>query len=68
MFCEKLGVKHELIAPSSPQQNGVAKRKNRTLVKKGRSMLMAVQLPTKFLPKAVSTTGYLSNIPPTKAI
>jgi transposase InsO family protein len=31
-FCSKEGIRRELIAPHNPQQNGVAKRKNRTIV------------------------------------
>ena len=31
-FCNKEGIQRELIAPHNPQQNGVAKRKNRTIV------------------------------------
>ncbi|WMV33710.1 hypothetical protein MTR67_027095 [Solanum verrucosum] len=30
-FCEKNDITHEVSAPYAPQQNGVAKRKNRTL-------------------------------------
>ena len=31
-FCSKEGIRRELIAPHNPQQNGVAERKNRTIV------------------------------------
>ena len=31
-FCSKEGIRRELIAPHNPQQNGVPKRKNRTIV------------------------------------
>ena len=31
-FCSKEGIQRELIAPHNPQQNGVAERKNRTIV------------------------------------
>ena len=31
-FCRKEGIRRELIAPHNPQQNGVAERKNKTIV------------------------------------
>ena len=31
-FCAKEGIQRELIAPHNPQRNGVAERKNRTIV------------------------------------
>ncbi|GJT92614.1 ribonuclease H-like domain-containing protein [Tanacetum coccineum] len=38
-FCEMKGIKRELSVARTPQQNGVAKRKNRTLIKAARTML-----------------------------
>ena len=35
----KEGIRRELIAPHNPQQNGVAERKNRTIVGAARVML-----------------------------
>ena len=31
-YCSAAGIKKELIVPYNPQQNGVAKRKNRTII------------------------------------
>jgi transposase InsO family protein len=31
-FLDEEGIKHEFLAPYTPQQNGVAERKNRTLI------------------------------------
>ena len=42
------GIRHELIVLKSPEQNGVAKRLNRTLVESVQSMLSDAQLPHKF--------------------
>lgn len=63
-----MGIRREFTAPYSPQQNGIAEHKNRTLVDKARSMLNARKLPTKFWAEAIATTAYLSNISPTQAI
>ena len=44
-FCSKEGIRRELITPHNPQQNGVAKRKNRTIVGATRAMLHDQGLP-----------------------
>jgi hypothetical protein len=36
-FCRDVGIKRELTTPYNPQQNGVAKRKNRTMLERSRS-------------------------------
>nr|GEV36490.1 hypothetical protein [Tanacetum cinerariifolium] len=38
-FCEKKGIKREFSVAMTPQQNGVAERKNRTLIEATRTML-----------------------------
>ena len=38
-FLDDEGIKHEFSAPYTPQQNGVAERKNRTLIEMARTML-----------------------------
>jgi len=44
-FCKVEGIRRELIAPHNPQQNGVAERKNRTIVGAAREMLDDQGLP-----------------------
>ena len=61
------GVRHELIIPKNPQQNGVAEHMNRTLVETVRSMLCHANLPHNFWAEALSTATYLRNRSPTKA-
>ena len=67
-FCEKNGIHRELTAPYTPEQNGVAERKNRTVVEMARSMMNVVGLPKKFWAEAVATAVYILNISPTKAV
>ena len=67
-YLRKEGVRHELTIPKTPEQNGVAERMNRTLVKSVRSMLSHAKLPHKFWPEALSTAVYLQNLSPTKAV
>ncbi|GKC39790.1 retrovirus-related pol polyprotein from transposon TNT 1-94, partial [Tanacetum coccineum] len=67
-FCDDHGIKRELTAPYPPEQNGVAERKNRTVVEMTRSMLKSKGLPNSFLAEGVATAVYLLNISPTKAV
>ncbi|GJW11182.1 putative ribonuclease H-like domain-containing protein, partial [Tanacetum coccineum] len=45
----------------TPQKNGVAERRNRTLIKVARTMLADSKLPTTFWAEAVSTACYVHN-------
>jgi transposase InsO family protein len=47
-YLKTVGIQQQLTAPYSPQQNGIAERKNRTLVEMARCMLIESKLP-KFL-------------------
>ncbi|GJV57406.1 putative ribonuclease H-like domain-containing protein [Tanacetum coccineum] len=47
-FCEKKGIKKEFSVARTPQQNGVAERRNRTLIEAARTMLADSKLPTTF--------------------
>ena len=51
----------EKTIPGTPQQNGVAKRMNRTLNERARSMRLHAGLPKTFWADAVSTAAYLIN-------
>ncbi|CAL1407138.1 unnamed protein product [Linum trigynum] len=62
------GIKRQLTVRYTPQQNGVAERKNRTIVEMARSMLKAKKLPNNLWAEAVNTTIYILNISPTKAV
>ncbi|GJS04983.1 ribonuclease H-like domain-containing protein [Tanacetum coccineum] len=54
-FCEMKGIKREFSVARTPQQNGVAKRRNRTLIEAARTMLVDSKLPTTFWAEAVNT-------------
>ncbi|GKB76769.1 putative ribonuclease H-like domain-containing protein [Tanacetum coccineum] len=60
-FCEIKGIKREFSMARTPQQNDVAERKNRTLIKAARTMLVDSRLPTTFRAEAVNTTCYVLN-------
>ncbi|GJU69936.1 putative ribonuclease H-like domain-containing protein [Tanacetum coccineum] len=60
-LCEIKGIKREFSVARTPQQNGVAERKNRTLIEATRTMLADSKLPTTFWAEAVNTTCYVQN-------
>ncbi|GJY69868.1 putative ribonuclease H-like domain-containing protein [Tanacetum coccineum] len=60
-FCEMKGIKREFSIARTPQQNGVAKRKNRTLIEAAKTMLADSKLPTTFWAEAVNTACYVQN-------
>ncbi|GKC62022.1 putative ribonuclease H-like domain-containing protein [Tanacetum coccineum] len=60
-FCERKGIKREFSVPRTPQKNGVAERKNRTLIEAARTMLADSKLPTTFWAEAVNTACYVQN-------
>ncbi|GKB65332.1 putative ribonuclease H-like domain-containing protein [Tanacetum coccineum] len=60
-FCGLKGIKREFSVARTPQQNGVAERKNRTLIEAARTMLAESLLPTVFWAKAVITACYVLN-------
>ncbi|GJR91797.1 retrovirus-related pol polyprotein from transposon TNT 1-94 [Tanacetum coccineum] len=55
------GIKREFSVARTLQQNRVAERKNRTLIKAARTMLADSLLPTTFWVEAVSTACYVQN-------
>ncbi|GKB54508.1 putative reverse transcriptase domain-containing protein [Tanacetum coccineum] len=60
-FYGSKGIKREYSNARTPQQNGVADRKNRTLIEAARTMLEDSFLPTTFWAEAVSTAFYVLN-------
>ncbi|GJU09377.1 putative ribonuclease H-like domain-containing protein, partial [Tanacetum coccineum] len=60
-FCGSKGIKREYSNARTPQQNGVAKRKNRTLIEAARTMLADSFLPNTFWAEAVSIACYVLN-------
>ncbi|GJX80403.1 retrovirus-related pol polyprotein from transposon TNT 1-94, partial [Tanacetum coccineum] len=60
-FCREKGIKREYSVARTPQQNGIAERKNRTLIEAARTMLADSKLPTTFWAEVVSTACYVQN-------
>ncbi|GJR79871.1 putative ribonuclease H-like domain-containing protein [Tanacetum coccineum] len=57
-FCGNKGIKQEYSNARTPQQNGVAKRMNKTLIEAAKTMLADSLLPTTLWAEAVSTACY----------
>ena len=64
----ELGILSQLTAPGTPQQNGVAEHRNRTLLEMVRCMLSYSTLPTSFWGHAIETSNNILNVVPSKSI
>nr|GEX68678.1 hypothetical protein [Tanacetum cinerariifolium] len=60
-YYEKVGISHETSVARSPQQNGVVKRLNRTLIKAARTMLIYAKASLLLWAEAVATACYTKN-------
>ena len=67
-FLERHGICAQYTMPGTPQQNGVSKRRNRTLMEMVRSMMSHSSLPLSLWMYALKTTMYLLNRVPSKAV
>nr|GEV98794.1 reverse transcriptase domain-containing protein [Tanacetum cinerariifolium] len=60
-FCSQKGIKREFSNARTPQQNGVAERRNRTLIEAAKTMLADTKLPVTLWAEAVNTACYVQN-------
>nr|GFB11776.1 ribonuclease H-like domain-containing protein [Tanacetum cinerariifolium] len=60
-FCEMKGIRREFSVAMTPRKNGVAERKNRTLIKETRTMLADCKFLTTFWAEAVNIACYVQN-------
>jgi hypothetical protein len=60
-FLDEEGIKHEILAPYTPQQNGVAERKNHTLIKMTRTMLDKYKTSVRFWAEVINTMCHATN-------
>ncbi|KAJ0938273.1 putative RNA-directed DNA polymerase [Helianthus annuus] len=61
VYCDERGILHEFSTAYTPQQNGVAERKNRALIETARMMLADSKLLVNFWAEAVSAACYTLN-------
>ncbi|UYV74313.1 hypothetical protein LAZ67_11002983 [Cordylochernes scorpioides] len=67
-YLKSLGIVHELTAPYTPEQNGIAERDNRTIVESARCLLHGRKMPLELWAEAVNTAVYLLNRCTTKVL
>jgi len=67
-FCEEKGIKRHLTIRGTPKQNGVAERKNCTLLNMVRLMMAQANLPISFWGDTLLTATYILNRVPSKSV
>ncbi|RVW82546.1 Retrovirus-related Pol polyprotein from transposon TNT 1-94 [Vitis vinifera] len=67
-FMSQHGILHQSSCAHTPQQNGVAERKNRHLVETARTLLLHSNVPFRFWGDAVLTACYLINRMPSSVL
>ncbi|MCO5596320.1 hypothetical protein L7F22_050381 [Adiantum nelumboides] len=67
-FLKKHGIQRQFTCRYTPQQNGVAERKNRLIAKVARALMSEKNVPHCYWAEAVSTAVYIMNRTPTAAV
>ena len=67
-FLQENGIVAQYSTPGEPQQNGVAKRRNRTLMNMVRSMMSYSMLPINLWMEALKTAIHILNRAPSKSV
>ncbi|GJY07568.1 retrovirus-related pol polyprotein from transposon TNT 1-94 [Tanacetum coccineum] len=60
-YFSKEGIRHETSTARTPEQNGIVKRRNCTLVEAARTMLSAAKVPLFFWAEAITTACFTQN-------
>ncbi|GJY71330.1 retrovirus-related pol polyprotein from transposon TNT 1-94 [Tanacetum coccineum] len=60
-FCDEKGISQNFSSLCTPEQNGVAERRNKTLIKAARTMINSAKLPKQFWGEAVNIACYTQN-------
>jgi len=67
-FFRKTGVVHQSSCPDTPQQNGIAERKNRHLLEVTRALMFTSKVPQHLWGEALLTATYLINRMPSRPL
>lgn len=67
-FCSTHGIHHQLTAGYSPEQNGVAERRNRYLLEGIRSTILGTRVPRSLWDEIAKAVNYIQNRLPCRAL
>ena len=67
-FLKDSGIRRRLTVTHTPEQNGVAERKNQKLVEMARCLLIQSGLPPSFWGEAINTANYIRNRCPSNSL
>lgn len=67
-YCKENGIRRQLTAAYTPQQNGIAERKNRSFLNMTRCMLLEMPVPRRYWPEAVHYAVHILNRGPAAAL
>ena len=67
-FLSSCGILHQTSCVGTPQQNGLAERKNRDILEKTRALMFQMNMPKRFWSHAVLAATYLINRLPSRVI
>lgn len=62
------GIMHQTSCVGTPQQNGIAERKNRDLLEKTRALMLQMNVPKRFWSQGVMAAAYLINRLPSRVL
>ncbi|KAI0992889.1 hypothetical protein K3495_g15295, partial [Podosphaera aphanis] len=60
-YCEQHGIRTDISAPSTPEQNGVSEAANKVILRLARSMLIDARMPATYWPWAVDHACFIAN-------
>ena len=67
-FLREKGIQHQSTCSYTPQQNGVAERKNHHLLEVSRALMLSMNVPKYLLGEAILTAAYLINKSPSRVL
>ncbi|GBL78228.1 Retrovirus-related Pol polyprotein from transposon TNT 1-94 [Araneus ventricosus] len=67
-YLKELGIQRRLTVKSTPEQNAIAERKNRTLLDIARCSIIQSKLPLSFWAEAIANANYTKNRLPSKLL